>query len=61
MGSEVIERERKLREQVQKLTVVIDRQKVQEQSEAIVSTDYFQSLTERAAELRGRFGEDKED
>ena len=61
MGSEVIERERKLREQVQKLTVVIDRQKVQEQSEAIVSTDYFQSLTDRAAELRGRFGEDKED
>jgi len=60
MGSEVIERERKLREQVQKLTVVIDRQKVQEQSEAIVSTDYFQSLTERANELRGRFGADSE-
>lgn len=54
MGTEVVERERKLREQVKKLTVVIDRQKVQEETDAIVGTEYFQSLSQQASELRGR-------
>jgi len=54
MGAEVVERERKLREQVKKLSVVIDRQKVEEEAGAIVESDYFKDLQERASQLRDR-------
>jgi hypothetical protein len=54
MGAEVVERERKLREQVTKLTVVIDRQKVAEEAGAITDSDYFKELKQRASELRER-------
>jgi HAMP domain-containing protein len=52
MGSELVERERKLREQVRKLTVMIDRKKVEEEASAITETDYFKSLAEKASQIR---------
>lgn len=52
MGTELVERERKLREQVYKLTVIIDHEKVQEEASAITDTDYFKDLAERAKEIR---------
>ena len=54
MGADVVERERKLREQVTKLSVVIDRQKVTEEAGAITDSDYFRELKQRASELRDR-------
>ena len=45
-------RERKLREQVRKLTVMIDRKKVEEEASAITDTDYFKSLAEKASQIR---------
>ena len=52
MGTELVERERKLREQVRKLTVMIDRKKVEEEASAITDTDYFKSLAEKASQIR---------
>lgn len=52
MGTELIERERKLSEQVRKLTVMIDRKQVEEDASAITDTDYFKDLAERAKEIR---------
>ena len=54
MGTEVVERERKLREQVKKLTVVIDRQKVADEVGAIAESDYFKQLQERSTKIRDR-------
>ena len=54
MGAEVIQRERKLREQVMKLTVVIDRAKVAEEAGAIADSDYFKTLAQQADKLRDR-------
>jgi len=54
MGAEIVERERRLREQVRKLTVVIDRQKVDEEAGAIAESDFFRDLAQRKEELRKR-------
>lgn len=52
MGSELVERERKLREQVAKLTVVIDQTKLAKSVDEITDTDYFQRIKAQAEELR---------
>jgi HAMP domain-containing protein len=52
MGTELVERERKLREQVAKLTVVIDQTKLAESVDEITDTDYFQRIKAQAEELR---------
>jgi hypothetical protein len=59
MGTELVERERKLREQVYKLKVIIDHDKVKEEASAITDTDYFKDLAERAKEMRTRNTESK--
>lgn len=56
MGAEVVERERRLREQIEKLTVSIDRAKVREEVEQITESDYFQKLKSRSQEMRRRDG-----
>ena len=61
MGREIVERERRLREQVAKLTVVIDRSKVEIDVGAITETDYFQRIKARADEYRAvRKAEDQQ-
>lgn len=52
MGTELVERERKLREQVAKLTVVIDKTKLEQSVDEITETDYFQRIKAQADELR---------
>lgn len=52
MGTEVVERERALREQVARLRVEIDRTRVDEAVSEITETEYFQQLRERAESLR---------
>lgn len=52
MGKELIERERKLREQVAKLKVQIDRSKLAEDIEEITETDYFKRIKAQADEMR---------
>ncbi len=52
MAVEVKEREQSLREQVQRLTVEIDRAKVAEAVSDITDSDYFQRIKEKADELR---------
>ena len=54
MGAEVVSRERKLREQVRTLTVVVDRQKVAEESGAITESDFFKDLQAKKEALRAR-------
>jgi nitrate/nitrite-specific signal transduction histidine kinase len=54
MGRQIVERERRLREQVNRLTVEIDQSKVDEEVQLITETDYFQHLKARAKELRQR-------
>lgn len=54
MGLEIVERERRLREVVESLTVQIDRAKVAEEVQGITETDYFQRLKSRSEELRRR-------
>ncbi len=54
MGTEIIDRERRLREQVERLTIQIDRSRVSEQVAQITESEYFQDLRARAAELRRR-------
>ena len=54
MGTEIVERERKLREQVTKLSVVIDRQKVAEEAGAITDSDFFKDLAQKKDALRDR-------
>ena len=54
MGTEIIERERRLRDQVEKLSVQIDRAKVAAEVQEITESDYFQRLKSRSRELRDR-------
>lgn len=54
MAVEVAEREQRLREQVERLTVQIDRAKVAEEVKEITESDYFQGLKSRSQELRQR-------
>lgn len=56
MGTEVVEREARLREQVQQLTVQIDRSRVDSEVEQITESEYFQRLKAQADELRRREG-----
>ena len=52
MASEIVERERKLRDQVTQLRVVVDRAKVEREVGEITESDFFQRLQERAEEMR---------
>lgn len=54
MGKEILERERKLREHVAQLTVVVDHGKVAKAVDEITETEYFQQLKAKADELRTR-------
>ena len=54
MGTEIVERERRLRAQVASLTVEIDRRRVERDVGEIVETDFFRDLQTRAAEMRRR-------
>ncbi|NQW71728.1 MAG: cache domain-containing protein [Actinobacteria bacterium] len=54
MGQEILERERKLRERVAQLTVVVDQGKVAKAVNEITETEYFQELKAKADELRNR-------
>jgi len=51
---EVQIRERRLKQQIQELRIAIDETKRSQEVEKIVSSDYFQSLRERARNLRER-------
>ncbi len=52
MATEVVEREERLRRQVQELRVAVDSQQTRKQAQEITQTAYFQSLRGRVAELR---------
>lgn len=52
MGSEIVQRERLLREQVRRLTVVVDSKRVDRVVGEITDSDFFQNLVEQADELR---------
>lgn len=52
MGTELVERERKLREEVAKLSVVIDRTQLAESVDEITASDYSQRIKAQAGELR---------
>jgi len=52
MGKELIDRERKLREQVAKLKVQIDRSKLAQDVNEITESEYFQRIKAQAEELR---------
>ena len=54
MGREVIEREQSLREQVERLTVQIDRSRIDADVSEITETEQFRRLREQAEELRRR-------
>lgn len=60
MGAEVIERERRLREQVARLTVTIDRGRVEREVGEITDSDFFRDLQSRAREMRRRDRPDEE-
>ena len=57
MGTEIVERERQLRDQVRKLTVVVDRRKVSEDASAIAESDFFKDLAQKKDSLRQRSDE----
>ena len=60
MGSELLQRERHLVEQVKRLTVIIDHHKAEEDAEAITGTEHFHQLAEQAKAMRARFAADKD-
>ena len=60
MATKVAERERSLRVEVKRLKVEIDSAKRAESVSAIVDSDDFAQLAERAAKMRNRMREDKE-
>ena len=60
MSSKVAERERSLKVEVKRLKVEIDATKRAEAVKAIVDTEGFADLAERAAEMRRRMTEDRE-
>ncbi|MEJ5241158.1 MAG: PDC sensor domain-containing protein [Anaerolineales bacterium] len=57
MVGKVYEREQKLRERVQELEIVIDETKRQSEVQAIVESDFFQELQNKAQRLRKRYTE----
>ena len=57
MASEIVERERALRERVAKLTIQIDREKVDSAVDEIVDTDYFARLKSQADAMRKQMKE----
>jgi hypothetical protein len=57
MGIEVAARERRLREQVEQLTIAIDEQKKAAQVAEITDTEYFRDLQERVRGLSSRRSE----
>jgi HAMP domain-containing protein len=62
MATEVIERERALRDQVTRLTVEIDATRREAAVREIVETDFFADLSAKAADMRRRVrGEDQPD
>lgn len=61
MASEIIERERKLRAQVARLTVEIDKAKVESAVEEITESEYFTRLKSQAGDLRRRMKESSEE
>ena len=52
MGIDLVERERKLREQVANLKVVIDRSKLEKDVGEITESDFFRDLAAKAEEMR---------
>ncbi|MDJ0713234.1 MAG: cache domain-containing protein [Prochloraceae cyanobacterium] len=52
MARQVYSREKKLKQQVRKLSIEIDREKRKKQVQEIVETDFFQNLVDRAKTLR---------
>lgn len=54
MGSQVVQREQRLRQEVERLEVVIDRDKVDRDVGEIAESDFFMDLQARAAAMRAR-------
>jgi methyl-accepting chemotaxis protein WspA len=54
MGAEVLERERRLREQVERLSISIDRGRVARDVGEITESDFFRDLQSRARDMRRR-------
>jgi CRP-like cAMP-binding protein len=54
MAAEVEARERRLRQEVQRLRITLDQRRADEQVAAITDTDYFQELQRSADRLRSR-------
>jgi hypothetical protein len=54
MAAEVETRERRLRQEVQRLRITLDQRRADEQVAAITDTDYFQELQRSADRLRSR-------
>lgn len=52
MAHEVVDRERRLRAQVQQLRIEIDEARAERQVEEITDTDFFRNLQEKASKLR---------
>lgn len=61
MGTEIVTRERRLREQVAKLRVEIDSARREEQVREITETDFFSDLTTKASEMRARMHDDPDE
>lgn len=59
MGTEIVQRETSLREQVQKLSVMIDHNKAEEEASAITESDYFKELAQRAAAIRNNYSDER--
>lgn len=60
MGTELAERERRLRDQVAKLKVEVDRSKLAKSVEEITESDYFQRIKAQADEIRKRARADRD-
>ncbi|MEM0980773.1 MAG: DUF3365 domain-containing protein [Cyanobacteria bacterium P01_H01_bin.58] len=54
MVNEVVARQEQLRQQIRQLTIEIDEKRKNREVEEIVETDYFQSLQQKAREIRDR-------
>lgn len=54
MAAQVETRERRLRQEVQRLRITIDERRIDEQVTAITDTDYFQELQRAADQMRSR-------
>ena len=58
MAAQVYQRENKLKQQVEELRIEIDEVKAQQQVNEIVESDFFDSLTKKAAKIRRRKDDD---